>query len=103
MAGDLVNHHGTINVLATHRGNEGRRTVNMFQWNWKAITVINGHVRRDDEKLTALVESVNLMAGGAVDMKPLVQLYTLENADQAFQDLEHRKPGLYKAALLPNE
>jgi threonine dehydrogenase-like Zn-dependent dehydrogenase len=73
----------------------------MYQWNWKAITIHQGHVRRINEKIEALKESVELMASGAVDMQSLVSPYPLEEADQAFQDLINRKPGLYKAILVP--
>jgi len=101
LAGNLVAQHGAINILGTHRGNEGRRTVHMYQWNWKAITVHNGHVRRTDEKVEALRESVRLLADGTVDVVPLVKYYALEDADQAFRDLVNRKPGVYKAVLVP--
>jgi threonine dehydrogenase-like Zn-dependent dehydrogenase len=101
LCGDLVNHHGHMNIVATHRSNEGRRTVHMFQWNWKSITIHQGHVRRMEEKTVALHESVDLLASGAVKMDSLVRHYTLEDADQAFQDLVSRKPGVYKAVLMP--
>ena len=101
LAGDLVDHHGHMNIVATHRSNEGRRTVNMYQWNWKAITIHQGHVRRTDEKIAALHESVGLLASGAVKMDSLVRHYALEDADQAFQDLVKREPGVYKAVLMP--
>jgi len=101
LCGNMVNHHGAINIVSTHQTNDGLRTVNMYQWNWKAITIHQGHVRRTDEKLEALRESVELMAAGRVDMQSLVSFYPLDEADRALQDLVNRKPGVYKAALVP--
>jgi threonine dehydrogenase-like Zn-dependent dehydrogenase len=101
LCGSMVKQHGLINMIAGHQSEGGMRTVNMYQWNWKAITVYQGHVRRREEKREALRQSVELMASGAVDMRPLVSFYPLEEADQAFRDLINRKPGLYKAVLVP--
>ena len=101
LCGNMVRQHGHINIVATHRSNDGVRTVNMYQWNWKSITVHQGHIRKDDEKVKALQESVELMSGGAVKMDSLVVCYALDNAEQAFQDLVNRKPGVYKASLVP--
>ncbi|HUU54223.1 MAG TPA: L-iditol 2-dehydrogenase, partial [Armatimonadota bacterium] len=80
--------------------NSGLRTVNMERWNFKAIDVINGHVRRDDEKVDAMRRGIELMAAGRMKMEPLVTEYDFGLIDQAFEDLLNRKEGLYKAALV---
>ena len=43
---ELVTQHGKIILVGYHQSNDGMRNVNMQQWNFKAIDVINGHVRR---------------------------------------------------------
>lgn len=101
LCGNLVKHHGHMNIVATHRSGGGMRNVNMYQWNWKSITIHQGHVRDHEGKIAAFHEGVDLMASGAVKMDSLVKHYALDDADQAFQDLISRKPGVYKAALVP--
>ncbi|MFH1084900.1 MAG: zinc-binding dehydrogenase [Chloroflexota bacterium] len=101
LVGDLVRQHGRVVLVGYHQTNGGLRTVNMKQWNFKAIDVINGHVRRDDEKMAAMRAALALVAAGRLDVAPLVTAYPLAEADQAFRDLAGRKEGLYKAVLVP--
>ncbi|MEO0997390.1 MAG: hypothetical protein AAFX58_07705, partial [Pseudomonadota bacterium] len=71
-------------------------------WNFKAIDVVNGHVRRNDEKLAAMEKGMRLMAAGALLTKPLVRQYRLESVGQAFEDFAANKQGLFKAVLIPD-
>ncbi len=98
--GDLVKKHGRIVLVGYHQSNGGMRTVNMKQWNYKAIDVVNGHVRRVDEKLAAMKAGVDLMSAGRLNIKPLVTYYPLSKVADAFHDLETRKEGLFKASLV---
>ena len=100
MAWPIVKQHGRIVLIGYHQTNSGLRTVNMERWNFKAIDVINGHVRRDDEKVEAMRRGIELMAAGRMKMEPLVTEYDFGLIDQAFEDLLNRKEGLYKAALV---
>ncbi len=54
LGGDLVKQHGRLVIIGYHQTEGGKRTVNMQQWNFKAIDVVNGHVRRDNEKMEAM-------------------------------------------------
>jgi Zn-dependent alcohol dehydrogenase len=72
----------------------------MQQWNYKAIDVINGHVRRGDEKLEAMRQGIDLMRQGHLVTRPLVTTYDLAQVEQAFQDLSAGARGLFKAVLL---
>lgn len=101
LAGELVRQHGRIVIIGYHQTNEGRRNVNMKMWNFKAIDVINGHVRREGEKMDAMRAGLALLASGRLQTEPLVTRYPLSQAQQAFEDLAGRKPGLYKAVLVP--
>lgn len=103
LATELVKQHGRIILVGYHQSNDGRRTVNMQQWNFKAIDVVNGHVRRNDEKLVAMKEGVRLMQQGHLNTAPLVTVYPLAEAERAFQELVNVKPGLLKAVLVPND
>ena len=100
LASDLVKEHGRIVVMGYHHTNMGFRMINMKQWNYKAIDVINGHVRRMDEKLDALRAGVEMMSQEQLIIKPLVQHYKSADITKAFNDLIDRKKGLFKAMIV---
>ena len=100
LCGDLVKEHGRIVLVGYHQSEGGMRTVNMQQWNFKAIDVVNGHVRRHQEKAEAMRQGVDLMREGHLSTAPLVTTYDFCDIEQAFCDLASRKPGLMKAVLL---
>ncbi|UCG24960.1 MAG: zinc-binding dehydrogenase [Chloroflexota bacterium] len=95
----LVKEHGRIVLIGYHQSNDGLRTVNMERWNYKAIDVVNGHVRRRDEKLAAMEKGMKLLSQGHLWTEPLVTTYNLYEAEQAFADLSAGKVGLFKAVL----
>jgi len=96
----LVREHGRIILIGYHQSNGGLRTVNMERWNFKAIDVVNGHVRREDEKLDAMRQGMSMMAAGQIVTEPLVTTYPIEAITTAFDDLTKGNPGLFKAVLL---
>ena len=102
LCGDLVAEHGRIILVGYHQSNGGLRTVNMQQWNYKAIDVVNGHVRKNDEKLEAMGLGMELLSQGYLTTQPLTTAYSLIHAEQAFQDLVGRKAGLFKVVLVPD-
>ncbi|MEM7029563.1 MAG: zinc-binding dehydrogenase [Chloroflexota bacterium] len=97
---DLVKQHGRIILIGYHQSNDGRRTVNMQQWNYKAIDLVNGHVRRQDEKIEAMQQGMELLQQGYIRTEPLVTTYDLSQAELAFQSLVTGKDGLFKVVLL---
>ncbi|MEZ4591950.1 MAG: zinc-binding dehydrogenase [Chloroflexota bacterium] len=97
---ELVKQHGRIILIGYHQANNGLRTVNMQQWNFKAIDVINGHVRRQDEKLAAMAQGMALMQQGHLQTEPFVTVYPFLEIEKAFQALAARKRGLFKAVLV---
>lgn len=97
---NLVDQHGRIILIGYHQSNNGLRTVNMQQWNYKAIDVINGHVHRDDEKTQAMRKGMELMQRGYLNTKPLVSFYDFAEIELAFRNLTESKSGLLKAVLL---
>lgn len=99
---DLVTQHGKITLVGYHESNDGMRQVNMQRWNFKAIDVANGHVRRHDEKMDAMRRGIELLAAAKLTTEPLVSLYSLENVGQAFADFGANRDGLFKAVLIPS-
>ncbi|KAA3658811.1 MAG: hypothetical protein DWQ04_24035 [Chloroflexi bacterium] len=96
---DLVAQHGRIILVGYHQSNNGLRTVNMERWNFKAIDVINGHVRRQNEKVAAMRQGMMLMQQGHITTEPLVTVYDFDEIEHAFRDLTRGTPGLFKAVL----
>lgn len=99
-ATELVGLHGRIILVGYHQSRDGMRTVNMERWNYKAIDVVNGHVRRLDEKLDAMTRGMAMMAEGKLVTKPLVTFYDFEQINLAFEELVTVKTGLLKGVLL---
>ena len=97
---ELVTLHGKIILVGYHQSNNGMRTVNMSAWNYKAIDVINGHVRREDEKVEAMRQGMALLAEGHIQTEPLVAFYDFAEIEPAFRALDEGTPGLLKAVLL---
>ena len=63
LAGEMVRAHGVLSILGYHQG--GPRQVEVGMWNWKAIDVVNAHVRRRAD----LMESMRI--GLELDRKGL--------------------------------
>ena len=80
---ELVAQHGRIILIGYHQSRNGQRTVDMQQWNFKAIDVINGHVRRQDEKVAAMRKGMDLMQQGHINTEPLVSVYDLDDIETA--------------------
>lgn len=101
LAGDMVKQHGRIVLIGYHQSNGGLRTVNMQLWNYKAIDVVNGHIRREWEKFDAMRQGLIVMQKGHIITEPLVTLYDLDDITHAFHDLTSGKEGLFKAVVRP--
>lgn len=103
MVTDLVTHHGRVNLVGYHESGNGARQINMQRWNYKAIEVVNGHVRRDDEKHAAMATGLTMMQAGTLQTEPLVAFYPLSEIQQAFDDLLGGKRELFKIVLVPED
>ena len=98
----LVDLHGQINLVGYHQSNDGLRKLNMRQWNFKGIDVINGHVRHDGEKLEAMRQGIDLMRQRQLQMQPLVKYYEISDTESAFSDIINQREGLFKVVLVPD-
>jgi threonine dehydrogenase-like Zn-dependent dehydrogenase len=100
LAGEMVRAHGVLSILGYHQG--GPRQVEVGMWNWKAIDVVNAHVRRRAELLESMRIGLELAAKGLIDLGALVtHRYTLEEVDRAYADLLEKPPGFIKAVVHP--
>lgn len=97
---ELLRHHGTLNLVGYHQSNDGIRNVDMKTWNFKALDVVNGHVRDEVEKLDAMKAAMRLMGNDKLDTESLISNYKFADINQAFADLKSRKIGLFKGNLI---
>jgi threonine dehydrogenase-like Zn-dependent dehydrogenase len=100
LAGALVRQHGILSIVGYHQG--GPRTVDMEAWNFKAIDVINAHVRRDSDRIASMRIGLDLIAAGRLDLGWMVtHRYRLDELDRAFGDLETKPAGFVKGVVFP--
>ncbi len=96
LAGELVRAHGMLSILGTHES----RVVQVGMWNWKAIDVVNAHVRDHARLMSSMHVGVDLLAIGRVSLQPLItHRYPLEEISTAFSHLAEKPPGFIKAAI----
>jgi threonine dehydrogenase-like Zn-dependent dehydrogenase len=100
LAGKMVRAHGLLSILGYHQG--GERAVDMQMWNWKAIDVVNAHVRRREDLLESMRIGLELETKGLIDLGALVtHRYGLDEIDAAFAALRDKPDGFIKAVVQP--
>jgi threonine dehydrogenase-like Zn-dependent dehydrogenase len=101
LAGEMVRAHGLLSILGYHQG--GPRQVDVGMWNWKAIDVVNAHVRRQADLMESMRIGLELLAAGLIDLEALVtHRYGLDAVDHAYADLRDKPPGFIKAVVSPS-
>ena len=96
LAGELVRAHGTLSILGSHES----RVVQVGMWNWKAIDVVNAHVRDHDRLMSSMEVGIGLLATGRLSLQPLItHRYPLEQISTAFSDLAEKPRGFIKAVI----
>ena len=100
LASALVGFSGRLVIAGYHQ--DGPRQVNMQDWNWKGIDVINAHERDPAVNLRGLREAVEAVASGRIDPTPLyTHRYPLERVGDAL-DATRDKPDDFVKALVLN-
>jgi threonine dehydrogenase-like Zn-dependent dehydrogenase len=99
LATRLVREHGVLSILGYHQGPP--RSVDMQVWNWKAIDVVNAHVRRRDLLNDAIRRGLELARLGRIQPGGLItHRYGLDGVGQAFEALETKPEGFIKALVV---
>jgi 2-desacetyl-2-hydroxyethyl bacteriochlorophyllide A dehydrogenase len=97
LATGLVRQHGILSILGYH---QGPRSVDVQQWNWKAIDVVNAHVRRRDLLNEAIRRGLELIRLGRLQHASLVtHRFGLDGVGEAFQALATKPEGFIKAVV----
>jgi len=100
LATELVRPHGTISILGYH---QGIRQVDLQVWNWKALDIVNAHVRDRDLLRESTRTGLEMIAAGRIDLAPLLtHRYAFDRLDDAFEAQHTTPPGFIKA-LVVNE
>ncbi len=100
LASRMVRAHGTLSVMGWHQG--GLREVDAEMWGWKAIDVVNSHMRRQADKVECLRIALDLVASGKFSLEPLVShRFKLDQIDEAFGHLADKPRSFTKAVIVP--
>ena len=97
LATNLVRPHGALSILGYH---QHHRDVDMRTWNWKAIDVVNAHVRDGNLLRQSTAAALALQAAGLIDIGRLItNRYPLSRVDEAFAALQSKPDGFIKAVI----
>jgi threonine dehydrogenase-like Zn-dependent dehydrogenase len=99
LAGALVGFGGRLVVAGYHQ--DGPRQVNMQDWNWKGIDVVNAHERDPAVNLRGLKEAVAAVASGRIALEPLLtHRYPLDRVGEAIAATRDKPEGFVKAVVV---
>ena len=99
LASALVGIGGKLIVAGYHQ--DGPRQVNMQDWNWKGIDVVNAHERDPAVNLRGLREAVAAVASGRLDPAPLYShRYPIERLGDAIDATRDKPEGFVKALVM---
>jgi threonine dehydrogenase-like Zn-dependent dehydrogenase len=97
LASALATEHGTLSILGYH---QARRTIDLEAWNWKALDVVNAHVRDRLRLADSTRAAMRLLDSGRLPLRDLLtHHFPLEQADQAFTALQDKPTGFVKAVI----
>ena len=81
---------------------DGPRQIDLYQWNWRGIDVINAHEREPAAHVAGMRSAISAIESDRLDPD---SLYTdrvpLDRIDEAFEALEARRDGFLKALVIP--
>jgi threonine dehydrogenase-like Zn-dependent dehydrogenase len=85
LASDLTKIAGTLGVMGYHQSNDGKRTVDMESWNFRALRVLSLHHRNPHDVLRWIDRAQRLSAHGILQPSKLVDTtVTLDELPAAF-------------------
>ncbi len=99
LAASLVATRGQLVIAGYHQ--DGPRTVDMQQWNWRGLDVTNAHERDPLMYSQGLRLAVDALASGILRLGPLITTQVpLAQLDDAFRLMQTRPDGFLKALVL---
>lgn len=98
VATEIVSEGGRIIIAGYHQ--DGLRQVNMQQWNWKGIDVINAHERKPERYLHGMQSAVDAVEKGIIHPDLLyTNILSLEQLNEGFEMTSSRPDGFMKALI----
>ena len=98
LAGELLKNRGKLIIAGFHQ--DGMRSINVQQWNWKGLDVINAHEREHEVYMAGMREAAEAVATGRMDPEPLyTNTYSLDEINKAFEGITQRPDGFLKALI----
>jgi threonine dehydrogenase-like Zn-dependent dehydrogenase len=98
LAGEITGERGRLVIAGYHQ--DGPRQVNMQQWNWRGIDVVNAHERDPQRYVEGIRTAVDLMAAGVLDPAPLfTHRFPLDRLGEALELTRQRPDGFMKALV----
>ena len=99
LAGALVAEYGRLIIAGYHQ--DGLRTIDLQQWNWRAIDVVNAHERSPERYASGVERAIAAVLDGRLDPFPLLtHPVPLDALDLGFELAQTRPEGFMKAWVL---
>ena len=98
IASALAGEGGRLVIAGYHQ--DGPRQVDMQQWNWRGLDVVNAHERDPAVAARGLRDAMQALEDGRLDPFPLLtHHYALGELAQAFSAMRERPEGFLKAVV----
>lgn len=98
LAGELVKIRGKLIIAGYHQ--DGIRQINMQQWNWKGIDVINAHERDNKQYVNGMKDAVDALLQKKINPQFLyTHIIPIEQIKDAFELQKNRPDGFLKALV----
>ena len=98
IASALTGTRGRLVIAGYHQ--DGPRSVNMQEWNWRGIDVINAHERDEAVYVDGIRAAAEAVASARIRLEELVShFFPLEQIEKGFQTLERRPEGFIKGVV----
>ena len=102
LATELVRIRGRLIIAGYHQ--DGPRQINMQQWNWRGIDVINAHERDPSVYTEGIRLAVEEVVSGRLDPNPLfTHRLPLDRIDDALELTRKRPDGFLKALVMTSD
>jgi threonine dehydrogenase-like Zn-dependent dehydrogenase len=98
IASALISERGRLVIAGYHQ--DGPRQINMQQWNWRGIDVINAHERQPHVYVEGMRKAIQSVSEGRLEPWPLLTHYfPLRSINDAYAMMAERPDGFVKAVI----
>jgi threonine dehydrogenase-like Zn-dependent dehydrogenase len=98
LASAVAAEYGRLVIAGYHQ--DGPRQVDMQQWNWRALDVVNAHERATSRYVAGVERAIAAVLDGRIDPFPLLtHEVALATLDRGFELTRSRPDGFMKAIV----